>query len=110
MLSFNFALEGPSIPSVAEDREYQSHFSMKRIPKKNIANNAPSNFIFNETFFFLMRFFDYAFEGPSIALDDDDDDDDDYKSHFEKPYQKKYTTSSGRGQSSKRRGTTRGRK
>ena len=109
MLSFNFALEGPSIPSVAEDREYQSHFSMKRIPKKNIANNAPSNFIFNETFFFLMRFFDYAFEGPSIALDDDDDDDD-YKSHFEKPYQKKYTTSSGRGQSSKRRGTTRGRK
>ena len=76
---------------------------MKRIPS---TNRAPGNFIFNETYF-LMRFFYYAFEGSSIALDDDDEDDE-YKSHFEKPSQKKYPKSSGRGQSSKRgRGSTR---
>ena len=111
MLSFNCALEGPSIPFDAEkdqDGEYQSPFGMKRIPKINRANNAPSNFIFNETILFFMRFFYYAFEGSSIALDDEDDDE--YKSHFEKPSQKNKPKSSGRGQSSKRRGSTRGRK
>ena len=63
MRSFNCAFEGPSIAFEAEDDEdgeYQSHFGMKRIPKKMRANNAPSNFIFNETFFsdaiFLLCF------------------------------------------------------
>ena len=78
---------------------------MKQVPRYNRANNAPGNFIFNETFVFVVIFY-YAFEGSSIALDDEE-----YKSMFEKPSQKKYTKSSGRGQSSKRgRGSTRGRK
>jgi len=32
--SFKCAFEGPSIPLDYEDGEYQSHFGMKRIPKK----------------------------------------------------------------------------
>ena len=56
-----------------------------------------------------MRYFYYAFEGSSVALNDEEEDE--YKSLFEKPSQKKYPKSSGRGQSSKRgRGSTRGRK
>ena len=101
-------MEGPSIPFYAEedeDSDFQSHFRMKQVPRNNRANNAPGNFIFNETFVFVVIFY-YAFEGSSIALDDEE-----YKSMFEKPSQKKYTKSFGRGQSSKRgRGSTRGRK
>ena len=99
-------MKGPSIPLYAEedeDSDFQSR--MKQVPRNNRANNAPGNFIFNETFVFVVIFY-YAFEGSSIALDDEE-----YKSMFEKPSQKKYTKSSGRGQSSKRgRGSTRGRK
>ena len=108
MLSFKCALEGPSISfddEEDEDLEYQSHFGMKQIPKNNRANNAPDNFIFNETFVFVVICFYYSFEGSSIAFDDE------YKSHFEKPSRKNYPKSSGRGQSSKRgRGSTRARK
>ena len=50
--SFKCAFEGPSIPLDYEDGEYQSHFGMKRIPKKNKGNTIPSNFISNETFLF----------------------------------------------------------
>ena len=58
-----------------------------------------------------MQNFYYAFEGPSIPLvEDKDDEDDEFKSHFEKPYQRNCTSSSRRGQSLNRRGTTRGRK
>ena len=53
---------------------------------------------------FMMRFFNCAFEVPSVALDDDGE----YKSHFEKPYRNNSKTSSGRGQSSNCRGATRG--
>ena len=99
-------MKGPSIPLYAEedeDSDFQSR--MKQVPRNNRANNAPGNFIFNETFVFVVIFY-YAFEGSSIALDDEE-----YKDIFEKPSQQKYTKSSGRGQSSKRgRGSTRGRK
>ena len=63
MLSFKCALEGPSIPfddEEDEDLEHQSHFRMKQIPTNNRANNAPGNFIFNETFVFVVIFY-YAF-------------------------------------------------
>ena len=99
-------MKGPSIPLYAEedeDSDFQSR--MKQVPRNNRANNAQGNFIFNETFVFVVIFY-YAFEGSSIALDDEE-----YKDIFEKPSQQKYTKSSGRGQSSKRgRGSTRGRK